>query len=220
MKIYLQDKIDGSNEGYFVSFDNNGNVITKQITYEFSSIPLTVYAPEGSTVTVSKTENGHTITYTQNPDPVYYSPADSTYLITSEDNTFMTNKGNEYVFYLEETGIWTVTATRGSNSVTSTIPINSLEPYSERLTFFTAYINTYFPDDATSCTCVYPGTNPPDTTITLICTADDLLVGHKRFIIPNAGTWTINASDGSNSSSKTFIITTDGQEENANLSWT
>lgn len=214
MKIYLQDKITG-NEGYFVSFDSVGNVITKQVTNQFSSIPLTVYAPEGSIVTVSKTENGHTTTYTQNPDPVYYSPADSTYLITSEGNTFMTNRGNEYVFYLGETGIWTVTASRsGSTSVSDTISILTLEPYSIRLSFFTAYINTYFPDDATSCTCVC--SNP---SVTLNCTADDLLVGHKRFILPNTGTWTVNATDGTNSSSKTFTIATNGQEESTTLSW-
>lgn len=213
-KLYLQDNISG-NEGYFVSFDENGNIITRQITNQLSSIPLTVYAPEGSVVTVSKTESGNTITYTQNPDPVYYSPANSTYLVTSEGNTFMTAKGNEYVFYLEKTGVWTVTATRSGNTpISDTISITILKPYSIRLSFFTAYINTYFSDDATSCTCSC--TSP---SVTLSCTADDLLIGHKRFILPNAGTWTVNATDGTNSSSKTFTNVTDGQEETANLFW-
>lgn len=208
-KIYLQDKITG-NEGYFVSFDSNGEIITRQITTPVGTIPLTVYAPEGSTVTVTKTTS-----YQQLAEPLYYSPSDSNYLIDSNGDTFLVKKGNEYVFYLQELGTWNVTATDGVNTATGSISIDTLKPYDMRLSYFSATINVNLPvitSQEIICTCTHGN-------IKLV--AEDTITGHCSFKVPCTGSWTVIAYEDEDlySDYDTVNITTDGQQETITLSW-
>lgn len=73
---------------------------------------------------------------------------------------------------------------------------------------FAATINVAYPPGSTcTATCGSTTLTAPDTSGTWAC------------VVPNAGTWTITATDGTNTKSEAISITTDGQSESITLSY-
>lgn len=132
---------------------------------------LTVTAPSGVTVEVSK--DGEVKTQTSNADGLA-------------------------VFKGLATGTWTLTITDGVQ--TNTKPVSVTADYSTVIIFFSATINITYPAGST-CTCSDGSTTltAPDTSGTWAC------------VVPNAGTWTVSCTDGTESKSETVTITADGQ---------
>ena len=111
------------------------------------------------------------------------------------------------VFKGLESGDWVLTITDGERtSVPVSITIKT--DYATALTFFTATINVSYPEGS-SCTATDGVTTltAPDTGGTWAC------------VVPNAGTWTVTATDGSESKSETAEITTDGQSVSVSIDY-
>lgn len=107
-----------------------------------------------------------------------------------------------------EAGAWTVNCTDGEQtSVPRTVEVTT--DYSISITFFSATINVTYPAGSV-CTATDGVTTltAPDTSGSWECT------------VPNAGTWTVTATDGSKSNSAAVTITTDGQTASVTLSYT
>lgn len=140
---------------------------------------LTVTAPAGVTVTVSK--DGRTKTKT----------ADSSGIT---------------VFKGLKTGTWTVTITDGTQTATKPVVITT--DYSTIMAFFAATINVTYPAGST-CTATDGTTTltAPDTSGTWAC------------VVPNAGTWTITATNGEKTKSGTVTISTDGETASITLAY-
>lgn len=134
---------------------------------------LTITAPVGATVTVSK--NGK-----------------------SKPSKVATT--STVVFKGLETGTWTITITRGSDTASKTVEIKA--DYQAEITFFSATINITYPAGLT-CTATDGVTTltAPDTSGTWAC------------VVPNKGTWTITAGEWSGEA----VITATGQTETVRL---
>ena len=105
------------------------------------------------------------------------------------------------------TGTWAITMTDGSQSVTQNVTINA--DYTLTMAYFSALITTTWPEGST-CSCT-DGTSTlyaPDTS------------GSYTFNVPNKGTWTVTATNGDKTASKSVTITADGQTENVTLTYT
>jgi len=104
------------------------------------------------------------------------------------------------------TGTWTLTITDGVQTSTTTVVITA--DYNATIAFFSATINITYPAGST-CTCSDGSTTltAPDTSGTWAC------------VVPNAGTWTVSCTDGTESTDETVEITEDGQIESVELSY-
>lgn len=129
---------------------------------------LTVTAPAGCTVTVRKD-------------------------VTSK--TKVAGSDGIVVFKGLQSGTWTLTITKGSETANKTVEI--VADYATSITFFAATINVTYPAGST-CTAT-------DGTTTL--TAPDTS-GTWECVVPNAGTWTVSLDIGL---FETVSITTNGQ---------
>lgn len=96
-------------------------------------------------------------------------------------------------------GEWNVTIVNSDGKPT-TITADVQTEYTVTIAFFSATINITYPAGST-CTCSDGTTtlSAPDTSGTWAC------------IVPNAGTWTVAATDGVENTSESVSITTDGQ---------
>lgn len=105
-----------------------------------------------------------------------------------------------------ETGTWTVTLPADVSPPTRTVDIDV--DYVVVIAYFSATINVTYPAGST-CTCTDGVTTltAPDTSGTWAC------------IVPNAGTWTVTATSGTETDSKAVAITTDGQSISVELSY-
>ena len=108
------------------------------------------------------------------------------------------------VFKGLEGGDWVLTMTDGSQTAQKTVAVTT--DYAVALTFFAATINVTYPAGST-CTATDGVTilTAPDTGGTWAC------------VVPNAGTWTVTATDGTKSKSADAAIETDGQTESVEL---
>lgn len=104
------------------------------------------------------------------------------------------------------TGTWQLTITDGQQTYTKSVAITA--DYSATITFFAATITITYPAGST-CTC---------TDGTTMLTAPDTSGSHT-FVVPNAGTWTVSCTDGTETASKDVSITTDGQSESVTLKY-
>lgn len=142
---------------------------------------LTVNAPAGCTVTVSK------------------------------DGKFKTKAAGSdglAVFKGLSTGQWTVNMTDGAQTApTRTADITA--DYAITMTFFSATIHVTYPEGST-CTATDGVTTltAPDTSGTWDC------------VVPNAGTWSIGCTDGTNIAENEVSITEDGQSASITLAYT
>ena len=136
------------------------------------------------------------------------APANVTVTITKDGKTKTKNAGisGVVVFKGLASGTWTLTITDGSQ--TSSKPVVVTADYSTVIAFFAATINITYPAGST-CTCSDGTTtlSAPDTSGTWTC------------IVPNAGTWTVTATDGDKSKSADVVITADGQIESITLQY-
>lgn len=111
------------------------------------------------------------------------------------------------VFRGLDTGKWTIVIVRGGVPITRVVTVTA--DYHVAIPLFAATINITYPAGST-CTCSDGTTtlSAPDTSGTWAC------------IVPNAGSWTVTATDGNDSTNKSVSITADGQTENVVLSYT
>lgn len=110
------------------------------------------------------------------------------------------------VFRGLDTGKWTITIVRGGVPITRVVAVTA--DYSVAIPLFAATINITYPAGST-CTCSDGTTtlSAPDTSGTWAC------------IVPNAGTWKVTSTSGTETDSKDVTITTDGQSTSVELSY-
>lgn len=110
------------------------------------------------------------------------------------------------VFRGLDTGKWTITIVRDGVPITRVATVTA--DYSVAIPLFAATINITYPAGST-CTCSEGTTtlSAPDTSGTWAC------------IVPNAGTWTVTSTSGTETDSKAVTITTDGQSTSVELSY-
>lgn len=134
------------------------------------------------------------------------APANVTVTVSKDGKTKTKNSGTSGVVVFKglASGTWTLTITDGSQ--TSSKPVVVTADYSTVIAFFAATINITYPAGST-CTCTDGTTtiSAPDTSGTWAC------------IVPNAGTWTVTSTSGTETDSKAVTITTDGQSTSVEL---
>ena len=136
------------------------------------------------------------------------APANVTVTVSKDGKAKTKNSGASGVVVFKglASGTWTLTITDGSQ--TSSKPVAVTADYSTVIAFFAATINITYPAGST-CTCSDGTTtlSAPDTSGTWAC------------IVPNAGTWTVTSTSGTETDSKSVTITTDGQSISVELSY-
>lgn len=116
------------------------------------------------------------------------------------------NSTGKAVFRGLATGIWALTMTNGTQTVTRNVTITA--DYSLTIAYFSATIAVTWPAGST-CTCENGNT---------VLTAQDTS-GSYTFTVPSTGTWTVSCTDGTQTASKTVSITADGQSTTAKLAY-
>lgn len=128
------------------------------------------------------------------------APANVTVTVSKDGKTKTKNSGTSGVVAFKglASGTWTVTITSDGKTAQKNVVVTT--DYSTVIAFFAATINITYPAGST-CTCSDGTTtlSAPDTSGTWTC------------IVPNAGTWTVAATDGVENTSESVSITTDGQ---------
>lgn len=104
------------------------------------------------------------------------------------------------------TGEWAVTIDNGSQTSTQYVMVTL--DYAITMAFFTATISVTYPIGST-CTC--------SDGITTFTAAD--MSGNCVFTVPNAGTWTVEITDGVSTVNSVVNITSDGQSESVRLAF-
>lgn len=136
------------------------------------------------------------------------APANVTVTVSKDGKTKTKNSGTSGVVAFKglASGTWTVTITGDGKTAQKNVVVTT--DYSTVIAFFTATINITYPAGST-CTCSDGTTtlSAPDTSGTWAC------------VVPNAGTWTLSCTDGTESTSEAVTITTDGQSVSAVLSY-
>lgn len=138
------------------------------------------------------------------------APANVTVTVSKDGKTKTKNSGTSGVVVFKglASGKWNVTIVNSDGKPT-TITADVQTEYTVTIAFFSATIGITYPAGST-CTCSDGTTtlSAPDTSGTWAC------------IVPNAGSWTVTATDGNDSTNKSVSITADGQTENVVLSYT
>lgn len=148
------------------------------------AVPLYGFGASGGT--------GGTLTVT--------APANVTVTVSKDGKTKTKNSGTSGVVVFKglASGTWTVTITGDGKTAQKNVVVTT--DYSTVIAFFAATINITYPAGST-CTATDGTTTltAPDTSGTWAC------------VVPNAGTWTVAATDGVENTSESVSITTDGQ---------
>lgn len=135
--------------------------------------------------------------------------AGSTVTVSNADESYTRtlDSTGKAIFKGLASGTWTVTMTNGTQTATRSVEITA--DYSVSIAYFAATINVTYPAGS-MCTATDGVTTltAPNTTGTWEC------------IVPNAGTWTINCTDGSLSTSGSISITAAGETKTLTLSYT
>lgn len=156
------------------------------------AVPLYGFGSSGGT--------GGTLTVT--------APANVTVTVSKDGKTKTKNSGTSGVVVFKglASGTWTVTITSDGKTAQKNVVVTT--DYSTMIAFFAATINITYPAGST-CTCSDGTTtlSAPDTSGTWTCT------------VPNAGTWTVTSTSGTETDSKAVTITTDGQSVSVALSY-
>ena len=136
------------------------------------------------------------------------APANVTVTVSKDGKTKTKNSGTSGVVVFKglASGTWTLTIMDGSQTSSKSVIVTT--DYSTAIAFFAATINITYPVGST-CTCSDGTTtlSAPDTSGTWACA------------VPNAGTWTVTSTSGTESDSKAVSITTDGQSVSVELSY-
>ncbi len=120
-----------------------------------------------------------------------------------------TDTSGSYTFKVHEVGTWTVTSTDGNQTSTRTVNITrTKERKTVTLAYFESTIKVTYPVGATlTCTSGSTTYTAPNTS------------GTHTFTVQKAGTWTIKAVKGSETSMDTVSITASGQSRTVALSF-
>lgn len=136
------------------------------------------------------------------------APANVTVTVSKDGKAKTKNSGTSGVVVFKglASGTWTVTITGDGKTAQKNVVVTT--DYSTVIAFFAATINITYPAGST-CTCSDGTTtlSAPDTSGTWAC------------IVPNAGTWTVTSTSGTETDSKAVTITTDGQSISVELSY-
>lgn len=136
------------------------------------------------------------------------APANVTVTVSKDGKAKTKNSGTSGVAVFKglASGTWTVTITSDGKTAQKNVVVTT--DYSTVIAFFAATINITYPAGST-CTCSDGTTtlSAPDTSGTWAC------------IVPNAGTWTVTSTSGTETDSKAVTITTDGQSTSVELSY-
>ena len=136
------------------------------------------------------------------------APANVTVTVSKDGKSKIKNSGTSGVVVFKglASGTWKVTITGDGKTAQKNVVVTT--DYSTVIAFFAATINITYPAGST-CTCSDGTTtlSAPDTSGTWAC------------IVPNAGTWTVAATDGVENTSESVSITTDGQIAAIELSY-
>ena len=136
------------------------------------------------------------------------APANVTVTVSKDGKSKIKNSGTSGVVAFKglASGTWTVTITSDGKTAQKNVVVTT--DYSTVIAFFAATINITYPAGST-CTCSDGTTtiSAPDTSGTWAC------------IVPNAGTWTVTSTSGTETDSKAVTITTDGQSTSVELSY-
>lgn len=136
------------------------------------------------------------------------APANVTVTVSKDGKAKTKNSGTSGVVVFKglASGTWTVTITSDGKTAQKNVVVTT--DYSTVIAFFAATINITYPAGST-CTCSDGTTtiSAPDTSGTWAC------------IVPNAGTWTVTSTSGTETDSKAVTITTDGQSTSVELSY-
>lgn len=104
------------------------------------------------------------------------------------------------------TGTWTVTLSGNGQPATRTVIVTA--DYSVNISYFSATINITYPEGSTVTATDGESTfTAPDTS------------GTWTLIVPNAGSWVISSTNGTDTASETVEITTEGQVESVELTY-
>lgn len=136
------------------------------------------------------------------------APANVTVTVSKDGKSKIKNSGTSGVVVFKglASGTWKVTITGDGKTAQKNVVVTT--DYSTVIAFFAATINITYPTGST-CTCSDGATtlSAPDTSGTWAC------------IVPNAGTWTVTSTSGTETDSKAVTITTDGQSTSVELSY-
>ena len=136
------------------------------------------------------------------------APAGVTVTVSKDgkSKTKTANADGVAVFKGLATGSWTLTITDGTQTATKMVDITA--DYNSVIAFFSATISITYPAGSI-CTCSDGSTTftAPDTSGSWVC------------VVPNTGTWTVKATNGTNTSTDTVSITTNEQRESVSLSY-
>lgn len=156
------------------------------------AVPLYGFGASGGT--------GGTLTVT--------APANVTVTVSKDGKSKTKSSGTSGVVVFKglASGTWTVTITGDGKTAQKNVVVTT--DYSTVIAFFAATINITYPTGST-CTCSDGTTtlSAPDTSGTWAC------------IVPNAGTWTVTSTSGTETDSKAVTITTGGQSTSVELSY-
>jgi len=136
------------------------------------------------------------------------APANVAVTVSKDGKAKTKNSGTSGVAVFKglASGTWTVTITSDGKTAQKNVVVTT--DYSTVIAFFAATINITYPAGST-CTCSDGTTtlSAPDTSGTWAC------------IVPNAGTWTVTSTSGTETDSKAVTITTDAQSTSVELSY-
>lgn len=141
---------------------------------------------------------------------VVTAPVGVTVTATKGNKTYarVVNAEGKATFRGLSTGTWMLSIDDATHEPSTPVPVEIRADYTVTLNFFSATINVTYPAGST-CTCT-------DGTITLTATTT---TGNYTFTVPNAGTWTVSSTNGSQTDSEAVSITTDGQSESVTLTY-
>lgn len=211
--------------------DETDSICTKSATLTKTTKTTSFNVPKGHTYHVEYGEASHYVTPSKTSSKVATAGITSSYSATytyfvstikvtypsglactctcgSETYTATTATGS-YTFTVHKAGTWKITISSAKNSASTNVAITATgQTQSVSLSLFMANITVSYPSGAT-CTCVCGSKK---------YTASDTS-GSYTFEVNSTGTWTITATNGTNTASKDVSITTDGQEESVSLSF-
>lgn len=139
-------------------------------------------------------------------------PENSTLTCTNGDVVLTATEAEAFTFEVLAFGDWELYCTNNSEETSRTVTISEGgQAESVKLAYFAADIDVTYPASST-CTCTdgattFTDTNETDTEKTV------------TFTVPNAGTWTVTATDGLQTKSASVSITTEWQSESVTLSY-
>lgn len=137
-------------------------------------------------------------------------PAGSTCTCTDGDIVLRaTDTSGRYTFNIQRVGTWTISCTDGKQVATQNVSITATgQSKSVTLTYFSAAIKVMYPAGST-CTCTKDST---------VLTATNTS-GSYTFTVHEAGTYTVKATDGTQSKSVAVTITSNGESKSIVLTY-